>query len=277
MPRRTTAPDPQPEPGFTSIPEAPDETLPEEEAKTVEDEKKKPVFASDPFISLKGKLYLPARRRVQWFRGEPVVHPDWTIDTDIVEHERGTRTSSSRVEGGYALVRASIYDTDGRLIATSVKSEFSENFMDFLEKAETGAIARALALCGYGTESAVDLDEGIGENGEPRIADSPVAVTRSEVPNVGRGGKSTTTTDAQVREVARQAARLGMDAPGVANVIRGILPSAEVPAMSEDHAEASKTLRDFLGSLSPEDIVFIIDVMDKAGRAEDHMKETRGR
>ena len=26
------------------------------------------------YIDLKGKKYLPARRRVQWFRGE---HPDW--------------------------------------------------------------------------------------------------------------------------------------------------------------------------------------------------------
>jgi hypothetical protein len=226
----------------------------------------KSPWASNPFIDLKGKAYLPARRRVQWFRGEPVPHPDWTIDTEIVEHEKGKRTSPTRVEGGYALVRANIFDEEGRLIASSVKSEFSENFMDFLEKAETGAIARALALCGYGTESALDLDEGIGENGEPRIADSPVAITRSEIPNVGRGGKSTSPTDAQVSDVARQAARLGLDAAGVTGIIGGVLPELEVPEMTGDAKVDSNILRGFLGSLDAETLSFIVMTFERAGR-----------
>lgn len=249
MPRRTAAPVPD------ESPAVPD-TSPEV----------KSPWASNPFIDLKGKAYLPARRRVQWFRGEPVPHPDWTIDTEIIEHDKGKRVSPTRVEGGYGLVRANIFDEEGRLIATSVKSEFSENFMDFLEKAETGAIARALALCGYGTESALDLDEGISETGEMRIADSPVAITKSEIPNVGRGGKSTTPTEAHVKEIARQAARLSMDAAGVADVIKGILPETTVPDMTGDPAVDSAVLRDFLSSLSSEDIAFVIETFERAGR-----------
>jgi len=252
MPRRTAAPEPH----------DPEEDVVLGEEVTVV----KSPWASNPFIDLKGKAYLPARRRVQWFRGEPVPHPDWTIDTEIVEHERGKRVSPTRVEGGYALVRANIFDEEGRLIATSVKSEFSENFMDFLEKAETGAIARALALCGYGTETAIDLDEGIGETGEMRIADSPVAITRSEIPNVGRGGKSSSPTEVHIKEIARQAARLGMDAAGVADVIKGILPEVTVPEMTGDAAADSVVLRNFLGSLSGENIAFVIDTFERAGR-----------
>lgn len=226
----------------------------------------KSPWASNPFIDLRGKAYLPARRRVQWFRGEPIPHPDWTIDTEIVEHERGKRTSATRVEGGYALVRANIFDDEGRLISTSVKSEFSENFMDFLEKAETGAIARALALCGYGTETALDLDEGIGETGEMRIADSPVAITRSEIPNVGRGGKSSTPTETQISEIARQAARLGIDAVGVTNIIRGSLPEVNVPEMTGDAKVDSTLLRDFLSRLDVETLVFILETFSRAER-----------
>lgn len=252
MPRRTAAPEPEQEPTAYPGPAPEPGSHP---------------WVSNPFIDVKGKAYLPARRRVQWLRGEPVPHPDWTIDTEIIEHDKGKRVSATRIEGGYGLVRASIFDEEGRLIATSVKSEFSENFMDFLEKAETGAIARALALCGYGTESALDLDEGFAaETGEMRIADSPVAITKSEIPNVGRGGKSSTPTEAHVKEVARQAARLSMDAAAVADVIKGILPGAAVPEMTGEAAADSAALREFLSSLSGDDIAFVIETFERAGR-----------
>ena len=103
--------------------------------------------------------YLPARRRLTWMRGEPVPHPDWTVDTYDEEVIRGD-FSKGRITGGYARYRASVFDTAGRLIGTGTKTEYSERFTDFVEKAETGAIARALAVAGYGTEAALDLDEG---------------------------------------------------------------------------------------------------------------------
>ena len=39
---------------------------------------------------------------------------------------------------------------------------------DYIEKAETGAIGRALAMCGYGTLQAPGFDE------QDRLADTPV-------------------------------------------------------------------------------------------------------
>jgi hypothetical protein len=54
------------------------------------------------------------------------------------------------------------------VIATSHKHESAAGFGDYREKAETGAIGRALALCGYGTQFAPEFDE------EERLADSPM-------------------------------------------------------------------------------------------------------
>ena len=104
-----------------------------------------------------GRTYLPVSARIVWFREE---HPDWSIETEAVEinHEKQ-----------YALFRARICDGDGKLMATGTKKEDVKGFGDFIEKAETGAVGRALALCGFGTQFAPELDEA----GGGRFADSP--------------------------------------------------------------------------------------------------------
>lgn len=108
-----------------------------------------------PILSLRGKDYLEVKFRLVWFREE---HPDWAIETEIL---------SATENSAYA--RAIIKDEEGRVIATSHKFETKQGFHDFIEKAETGAIGRALALIGYGTQFCADeLDEG------DRIVDSPV-------------------------------------------------------------------------------------------------------
>jgi hypothetical protein len=53
--------------------------------------------------------------------------------------------------------------------AHKAENKTGDGFKDYLEKAETGAIGRALAMCGYGTQFTGDeLDEGV------RIVDAPV-------------------------------------------------------------------------------------------------------
>lgn len=108
-----------------------------------------------PILSLRGKDYLEVKFRLVWFREE---HPDWAIETEIL---------SATENSAYA--RAIVKDEEGRVIATSHKFETKQGFHDFIEKAETGAIGRALALIGYGTQFCADeLDEG------DRIVDAPV-------------------------------------------------------------------------------------------------------
>lgn len=111
-----------------------------------------------PMLNLKGKDYLQVAHRLIWFREE---HPDWGIETEVLAHsDKG------------ALARATVRDKEGRVIATGHKTETAAGFPDFIEKSETGAIGRALALCGYGTQFAPDLDEG------ERIVDSPIEKVR---------------------------------------------------------------------------------------------------
>lgn len=105
-------------------------------------------------ITLKGKIYLPVAQRVYWFRQD---HPKGSIETSFVINETE-----------FALAKAIIFDETKNLLATGHKHETPSSFPDFLEKAETGAIGRALALCGYGTQFATELDEG------EHIVDSPI-------------------------------------------------------------------------------------------------------
>lgn len=108
-----------------------------------------------PILNLKGKDYLEVKYRLVWFREE---HPAWSIETEF-----HTYTDKA------AVAKATIRDESGRIVATSHKQENMGHFADFAEKAETGAIGRALALVGYGTQFCGDeLDEG------PRLVDSPV-------------------------------------------------------------------------------------------------------
>lgn len=108
---------------------------------------------------IKGKKYLPVAERMIWFREE---HPEWGIKTTVV-HTNDTET----------LAYAEIKNDNGHVIATAHKTETKSGFADHLEKSETGAIGRALAMCGYGTQfCGAEFDEG------DRLADAPTGSVR---------------------------------------------------------------------------------------------------
>ncbi len=111
-------------------------------------------------IKFGGKDYLEVKFRLHWFRLE---HCDWQIITEIVKLD---------LLRGIAVVKASVLNDKGEVLSSGHKMEYQKNFFDFLEKAETGAIGRALAALGYGTLQCFDLDEGIEEG---RIVDAPVS------------------------------------------------------------------------------------------------------
>ena len=104
--------------------------------------------------------YLPVAARIAWFRKD---HPYWSIITKVEKW------------GDKAVVmKATIKDMLGTVIATARKKETEIGFPDYIEKAETGAIGRALAMCGYGTLQAPEFDE------QDRLADSPVEKPKSK-------------------------------------------------------------------------------------------------
>ncbi len=125
---------------------------------------KREFTPGDFTIDLKGKEYLPVAARVKWFR---TIHPKGSIETQeiCVELDRPFVKGSGKVNG-YARFHATVRDADGRILGQGTKTENAANFFDFVEKAETGAIGRALASAGFGTELDPDLDEG-------RVVDAP--------------------------------------------------------------------------------------------------------
>ena len=123
-------------------------------------------------ISLRGQstAYLAVRWRVAWLRAE---HPEARITTEhVVLDERA------------AVFRATV-EIPGGGAATGYGSETRDDFPDYIEKAETKAIGRALAALGYGTQFATDFDlEEATPAGPAPIADAPVEerVAHSAVP-----------------------------------------------------------------------------------------------
>jgi len=122
-------------------------------------------MAFDPaqhFMKLSGKQYLPARWRLVWLRTD---HPEAIVETEMVHLDTTEKL---------AVFRAKVSIPDGGS-ATGYGSETEKDFKDFIEKAETKAISRAAAILGYGTEWALELDEG------DRVVDGPIAKPTAQV------------------------------------------------------------------------------------------------
>ena len=156
-----------------------------------------------PLIDLKGKSYLQVAHRLVWFREE---HPDWGITTQMIEHDHQAKM---------AIFKATITNESGHVMAQGTKVEEAKHFSDYVEKAETGSIGRALAMCGYGTQFAPEFDEG------ERLADAPQQPLRSS-------GNGTNYTRQQVAALAAQCGVKPQDIPAdlaEVGVLPGPLPS----------------------------------------------------
>lgn len=114
---------------------------------------------NEHLMDLKGKQYLQVMWRLVWFREDK---PTWCIDTKL-----------EQLTDNHAVFSAKISDENGIQKASGYGSESIKDFRDFIEKAETKAIGRALAMLGYGTQFAPELDEG------ERIVDSPAQRKKS--------------------------------------------------------------------------------------------------
>lgn len=132
-------------------------------------------------IQLKGKDYLPVAARLIWLNEEAA---RYTIHTNIL-----------KLEDTYAVVQATVTVSSDENIslktATALKREDKTHFPDYLEKAETGAVGRALGMLGYGTQFAPEFDEMAGQL-EARVVDTPQTAAKSEVtPNLANLGLKT--------------------------------------------------------------------------------------
>jgi hypothetical protein len=161
-----------------------------------------------------GRQYLPVSARLIWFREQ---HPDWGIET---------RAAIIDTEKQYAVFEAIVFNGDGKLMAKGTKMEDARGFPDYIEKAETGAIGRALAVCGFGTQFAPELDE----LASGRFVDSPQPSASDQSHDRydnGRYGSRDNTYRPQPRQ-EREPSR--PSAPVTNGVDNGVDPFADLPS-----------------------------------------------
>lgn len=178
------------------------------------------INLAEHMMNLKGRHYLPVAPRIVAFREE---HPAWAIITEATEI------------GQAQYCRASVLDDAGRVVATAHKVVTSFAGGAF-EKAETGAIGRALSLCGYGTLAALDMDEG------EDIADAPVqaparqAAVRQAQPPAKPKPAASPPGDGPMWEDASVAGPADQQVAGVLTAIAGAQSVAELDKLGREIA-----------------------------------------
>ena len=204
----------------------------------------------EKMMPLPGGLYLPVRRRVAWMRGEPIPRPTWGIVNTLLKYEMGTLEAlrgggpggkMAKISGGYAVVKSEIIDDSGRIIATGYAQERSEIFPDFIEKAETAAVGRAAALAGFGTEAALDLDEGLDQENVVDAPVRPITITKGDVTDsIKVGGRTSGITNAQLKEIGRMVKEMSLNPATVARIITKITGEV-IPSDVLDNEESANS------------------------------------
>jgi hypothetical protein len=126
-----------------------------------EKSRERPFDPSRYLRKLGGRDYLEVKWRLLWLRTE---HPDAVMETEMV-----------KLDDGFALFKARVAIPNGGE-ATGWGSETRQDFFDYIEKAETKALGRALAALGYGTQFCEDFDFAAGSAGNAHVVDSPVEI-----------------------------------------------------------------------------------------------------
>ena len=184
-----------------------------------------------------GSDYLEVKWRLVWLRDR---HPDASIETELVSHEESV-----------AIFRACIAIPGGGS-STGWGTEAAADFRDYLEKAETKAIGRALAALGFGTQFCPDFEFGAAAG---RVVDSPVKVERG------------TRAPARQRQDSATVAAIGPDQPATERQLRFLQAVAREagidPAALDERATAEFGVK--AAALSRRDASSLIDLIQTQG------------
>ena len=119
-------------------------------------------------VNIHGREYETVALRVQKFKS---AYPNHALTTKILTRDEDC-----------VVMKASIYNPDGRLIATGHSEEYRKsstiNKTSALENAETSAIGRALAAFGLGGTEFATADEvanAIGQQRAAEVVQQPIA------------------------------------------------------------------------------------------------------
>jgi len=193
------------------------------------------------------KDYLPVQWRLVWFREKC---PNGTIETEMVHLDLDRETEEDGFEWnaekrrsekvikrakGFVIFRAVVKDGKGG-VATGTKTEKAASFADYCEKAETGAIGRALAALGYGTQFAPELSEA------HRIVDSPCDRQPAEGANGhasnSRTAEPTAITEQQLISIRKLCEHLGKPEPENITSLSYLAAKELISELSGEYREA---------------------------------------
>ncbi len=141
---------------------------------------------------ISGADYLEVKWRLVWFRSE---NPNGRIETQLMSHDDDT-----------AVFRARVEIPDGGS-ATGWGSEEASDFGDYIEKAETKALGRALAALGYGTQFCPDFEFGAVDN---RVVDSPIDLNRTRSRRSKSSPEQMPATERQIKFLFAMAREVGI-------------------------------------------------------------------
>jgi len=216
----------------------------------------RPFNPSEHIIQIKSdqtvRDYLPVQWRLVWFRSlcpggtieSEIVHLDLDRDTEeeifVWNNEKRRSEKVVKHAKGLVIFKATVSDGKGA-IATGTKLEKAASFSDWLEKAETGAIGRALAALGYGTQFTGDeLNEA------HRIVDSPVSRNAVSVNSNSNDSGSSATVYTNVATRSRQNGSGAQDMPAEEQD-----PEASV---TEQQLSSIRKLCERLGKTEPQNV-----------------------
>lgn len=181
--------------------------------------------------------YLEIKWRLVWLRE---MHPDAVIETDLHHADDQSATFKARVA------------IPGGGSATGWASETYSDFRDFLEKAETKALGRALAALGFGTQFTYDFDGP--------IADSPVDRSRGQ----GATNAPREHVNTETGEITRGAAPVARAGQSVTpNQIKFMHALAEEKKLTHDdlHAMTMSKYGTGVGTLDRRDASAFVDYL----------------
>ena len=107
-------------------------------------------------VDIKGRDYVEVNKRVMAFRE---LEPNGTITTEIID------ITSDKSSGGIVTMKATVFDGEGRLLATGMAQEKESssyiNKSSYIENCETSAVGRALGFIGIGTDTSIASAEEV--------------------------------------------------------------------------------------------------------------------
>ena len=162
--------------------------------------------------------YLDVQWRVHWFRQE---HPEGQIVTELL-------TAPAEVPAAF---KATIRLENG-LVTTGYGHDTDKDWA--IEKAETRAVGRALALAGYGTQFISDIDQ--------IIADAPVdahidrGATNQGAANQRPRNPDVPRSDRQMAYIESLSKELGLEEPDVQLIIGEMFPERTTQLLTKGQA-----------------------------------------